>query len=389
MKKFLTLIVVVIPFGIFAQNAQEVYASADDVLNQTYADLGMGIEETNSKDVSAVSADASSTVEAYKVSDMLLADPDFDVQDDMISYTKDQKTVFFSANHKLKTKKGDQSDVRIKKSVQLQLFKATVQENGQWVNLEMLPFNGSNHSTGHPALNADDTKLFFVSDGPQSTGKTDIFVVDLNGDGTYGEPQNLGPKINTEDREVFPYVDTESVLYFASDVQTDGAELNVYASKVVNDELSAPVKLDVAVDSSKDEYAEAFKSMGEEAVRLAEEAADLRDLEILLEAESLSNIKHVEKTYAESLSGQAYNFEGDKVVYTVQIGAFLKTVKTGTYKDSSGLYNHQYADGYNRFYSGTFDTYAEAEAHLKELQKDGFQDAFALGLKGQDRFLQK
>ena len=389
MKKFLTLIVAVIPLGIFAQDAQEVYASADDVLNQTYADLGMGIEETNSKDMEAVSADASSTIEMYKVSDLLLADPDFSVQEDMISYTKDQKTVFFSANHKLKTKKGNQADVRIKKSVQLQMFKATVDENGEWVNLEMLPFNGTNHSTGHPALNADDTKLFFVSDGPQSTGKTDIFVVDLNGDGTYGEPQNLGPKINTEDREVFPYVDTESVLYFASDVQTDGAELDVYASKVINDELSAPVKLDVAVDSSKDEYAEAFKSMGEEAVRLAEEAADLRDLEILLEAESLSNIKHVEKTYAESLSGQAYNFEGDKVMYTVQIGAFLKTVKTGTYKDSSGLYNHQYDDGYNRFYSGAFDTYAEAEAHLTELQKDGFQDAFALGLKGQERFLQK
>ena len=57
------------------------------------------------------------------------------------------------------------------------------------VNLEMLPFNGKSHSTGYPALNKDETKLYFVSDGPESTGKTDIFMVDLIEDGTYGKPE--------------------------------------------------------------------------------------------------------------------------------------------------------------------------------------------------------
>ena len=49
----------------------------------------------------------------------------------------------------------------------------------------MLPFNSEDYSTGHPMLNRVDSKLYFVSDRPESLGKTDIFVVDVYEDGTY------------------------------------------------------------------------------------------------------------------------------------------------------------------------------------------------------------
>ncbi len=387
MKKFMTMMLAVVPFGMFAQTSQDVYASADNVLNTSYADLGDTFTDDNAERTShtvvhAVSKNVSDA-DMFKVDDLLLADPDFDIQENMISYTKDQKNVFFSANRKLKAKKGDQSDIKITKSVQLQLFKAKVTENGDWVNLEMLPFNGKSHSTGHPALNQDDTKLYFVSDGPESTGKTDIFVVDLLEDGTYSKPENLGSKINTEEREVFPFVDDSSVLYFASDIETGGTELNVFASEVINDEPSTPVKLDVEVTGSKEDYVAAFS----EAIKLAEKEANLRDLEILLEAERLIEIARVEQAFADNMTGSAYDFSSENIMYTVQIGAFVENIKTGTYKDSSGLFNHRYDDGYNRFYSGVFESYEEALAHLEQMKKDGHDDAFVLGLKGKKRFL--
>jgi len=322
-----------------------------------------------------------------KVNDMLLADPDFDIQDNMITYTKDQKTVFFSANKKIKEKTGKNADSKIKKSVQLQMFKASVTENGKWENLEMLPFNGKRHSTGHPALNKDDTQLYFVSDGPESTGKTDIFVVDLLEDGSYGKPENLGAKINTAEREVFPYVDQSSVLYFESNIETKDDEMNVYASEVIDNQPSAPVKLDVAANGSKEDYIVAYKAVDAEAKRIAENKANLIDMEILLEAESLAEIARIEEIIGEDMSGSAYDFNNSNVAYTIQIGAFLKNVKTGKYKESSGLFNHQYDDGYNRFYSGVFNTQEEANAHLKLMQKEGYNDAFVLGLNGKDRFL--
>ena len=196
-----------VPFGIMAQSSLDFYASADDVINRSFADFRTVATEETSED------------DFFKVNDLLLADPDFNVQEDMIAYTKDQKTVYFGANRKLKERK---NDVRIKKSVQLQLFRADVTETGEWVNLEMMNFNGKKHSTGYPALNDDDSVLYFVSDGPLSTGKTDILAVDLFEDGTYSEPKNLGNKINSVEREILPLVDDENVLYFASDVESEG-----------------------------------------------------------------------------------------------------------------------------------------------------------------------
>jgi hypothetical protein len=73
-------------------------------------------------------------------------------------------------------------------------------------------------------------------------------------------------------------------------------------------------------------------------------------------------------------------------VYTVQIGAFQGNVITEKYKPLSNSFNHQYDDGFNRFYSGIFKTYLEAQDHTKLMKKKGYNDAFVVGLKGKDRF---
>ena len=390
MKKIMTLMLAAIPLGIIAQNSQEVYAVNDDIFNMSYADVGSMNIEGNKGDVNAPSTDSEdayvSDNEMLKVNDLLLANPDFDIQENMITYTKDQKTVFFSANKKIKENTRNEAGLKIKKSAQLQMFKAKVTESGEWVNLEMLPFNGKNHSTGHPALNKQETKLYFASDGPESTGKTDLFVVDLLEDGTYGKPENLGSKINTAEREVFPFVDDNSVLYFESDIKTEGDELNVFAAEMIDSEISSPIQLDVQANRSKEDYIAAYASVDTEAI-MAEKAALLRDMEILLEAENLAEIERIKNVYGDTMMGGAYNFDKNDIVYTVQIGNFQKNVKTGTYTESSGMFNHRYDDGYNRFYSGVFKSNDEAKSHLKKMKKDGYVNAFVIGLKGNERFL--
>ena len=101
MKKLMTLMMALVPFGMMAQSSQDSYASADEIFNSSFADLGDVVTEETSND------------DFFKVSDVLLADPDFDIQENMIAYTKDQKTVYFSANRKLKVKKGNETDVKI------------------------------------------------------------------------------------------------------------------------------------------------------------------------------------------------------------------------------------------------------------------------------------
>ena len=53
-----------------------------------------------------------------------------------------------------------------------------------------------------------------------SYGYSDIWYVDIfefDDEIEYGLPINLGPKVNTEFRESFPYLDENNVLYFSSD----------------------------------------------------------------------------------------------------------------------------------------------------------------------------
>ena len=51
---------------------------------------------------------------------------------------------------------------------------------------------------------------------PGTTGLSDIFVADLEKDGTLGEPKNLGTAINTEGQETFPYINSKGDLFYST-----------------------------------------------------------------------------------------------------------------------------------------------------------------------------
>jgi hypothetical protein len=88
----------------------------------------------------------------------------------------------------------------------------------------------------------------------------------------------------------------------------------------------------------------------------------------------------------DAILGSSYNFKSAQEVYTVQIGAFQGNAEIDKYIELSSLFNYQYADGLNRYYSGVFASYAEAMNYLNLLKINGFKDAFIVRLKGESRF---
>lgn len=169
-----------------------------------------------------------------------------------VTFTKNLKTVYFAANNydeKGKALKGSNGFSNI------QLYKADVQSENVWVNVKKLHFNSDDFSTGSPSLSHDEKKLYVVSDRPGSIGKTDIWVVDVNGDGTYSEPENLGPKINTIEREMFPHVDEDNVLYFSSNGHAGFGNLDIFVSKIYDNTVSTPINLEEPLNSPKDDFA--------------------------------------------------------------------------------------------------------------------------------------
>ena len=157
--------------------------------------------------------------------------------------TKDRKTIYFTRNSKQKT------DEKIS---HLMLYKAEWVED-EWKNIEELPFNGEDFSTEHPALNPDETKLYFSSDREGGQGGFDLYYVDIQKDG-YGNPVNLGATINTDKKEQFPHIDAEGNLYFASNGHPGYGLLDIFKSEMKDGELQKPNNLGFPVNSGYDDF---------------------------------------------------------------------------------------------------------------------------------------
>jgi len=196
-----------------------------------------------------------------------------------VSFTPDQKIVYFTRNNEYnenlnkkviekedkqqkeeeeekKKKERKKKKEKIEKTTYLAIYRADVNDTGQWTNIESLPFNNRNYSVGHPAVNRDGTKLYFTSDMPGAYGSTDIFVVDILDEGKYSKPKNLGRKINTLGREMFPYIDSKNNLYFSSDSRKGGlGALDIYAVKIYdNNSISSSLHLGEPINSEEDDF---------------------------------------------------------------------------------------------------------------------------------------
>ncbi len=128
-------------------------------------------------------------------------------------FSKDGNTMYFTRNNYLNGKKKRNKQ----KLVSLKIYRATKKEDDTWGNIVELPFNSDSYSVAHPALGPDETRLYFSSNMKGTFGQSDLWYVDVLNHKSYGTPVNLGPKINTEARETFPFVSQNNNLYFSSD----------------------------------------------------------------------------------------------------------------------------------------------------------------------------
>jgi outer membrane protein OmpA-like peptidoglycan-associated protein/tetratricopeptide (TPR) repeat protein len=166
-------------------------------------------------------------------------------------FTKDGKTMYFTRNNYLKGKRG-RDDQKI---TLLKLYKAEFIKD-KWTNITELPFNSNQYSTAHPALSNDEKKLYFASDMPGTLGQSDLYSVTINDDKTFGKPENLGPAINTEGRETFPFIAADNQLYFASDGRPGLGGLDVFVSTIKNDDTFTAVQnVGAPINSKQDDFA--------------------------------------------------------------------------------------------------------------------------------------
>jgi len=178
-----------------------------------------------------------------------LTNANTDFHDATIAVSSDLRTIYFTRNKLKKSKLA--TDAQGESTIEI--LKGTIMNN-EIIDIVALDFNSSEYSCGHPTLSANGKLLYFVSNMPGGFGETDIYVAEVFADGLTNTPVNLGPIINTAGREMFPYVQGDS-LYFASDGHFGLGGLDIFQSKISGKtNYSIPENLGDPINSNLDDF---------------------------------------------------------------------------------------------------------------------------------------
>ncbi|PIB26907.1 hypothetical protein BFP77_14090 [Maribacter sp. 4U21] len=223
---------------------QLVFSSARDT-----GTTALRIDEWNNQPFLDLYVANKNDVESFDTVEKLSKELNANTHESSTAFTKDGNTLYFTRNNSETGRRFSQDEKGVSR---LKIYKAEYLD-GVWKNIVELPFNSEDYSTAHPALSADEKKLYFSSDRPDTFGESDIYEVVIYEDGSYGEPKNLGPRINTEGRETFPFVTEEGILYFSSDGHPGLGGLDIFATQLSTNGSGAVLNLGRPVNSDEDD----------------------------------------------------------------------------------------------------------------------------------------
>ena len=165
------------------------------------------------------------------------------------SFTADFEEVYFTAC-------GSESE----QDSYCQIYTTQKNETGVWNLPEPVRlFETDTFNIGQPFITPDGKQLYFSADAADSFGDKDLYVVTKMNDGFWSEPQNLGPAINTENYEGYPYIGTDGLLYFASNGHGGMGGLDIYVAEEEGKIWTNPKNLKSPINSHADDFAFVMK----------------------------------------------------------------------------------------------------------------------------------
>ncbi len=175
-----------------------------------------------------------------------------------VTFWNDGKQMIFTRNNFENGKKGTSKDGISK----LKLYQAERQSGDDtWSSPTALPFNNDEYSVGHPTISSNGSILYFSSDMPGGIGGTDLYTSKLV-DGVWQTPENLGPNINTEGNEMFPFLLNDNELYFSSNGREGLGGLDLYGINLEKGLDSKITNLGAPLNSSYDDFGMAIHDSG-------------------------------------------------------------------------------------------------------------------------------
>ena len=183
--------------------------------------------------LSLYEGDISVSGEITNVSPLLIANTEDVNHIVSATYSPDGKKLYVSTRYE---KRKNRPKGKFKET-NLHLEVAEYIDGKGWSNFTVLPFCLPKYSYAHPSVSADGKQLYFIANikgtGKQYTkGKSDIYMVNIDEEGNYGVPENVGSKVNSYAKEMFPYISADNTLYFASNKPGGVGGYDIYKSEM-------------------------------------------------------------------------------------------------------------------------------------------------------------
>lgn len=163
------------------------------------------------------------------------------------TFNRGGRVMYYTVNNPKKKSKSGYKNLRI--------YSARFDyDKMKWIKTNKFPYNSIDFASTHPCLSLDGSKLFFSSNMPGGYGGMDLyFCVFEDSTSTWSKPQNLGSRINTPGEDVFPFIDNDSILYFASDGRGGLGGLDLFSINI-NDTTANAENLGAPLNSYADDF---------------------------------------------------------------------------------------------------------------------------------------
>ncbi|TFH25347.1 MAG: hypothetical protein E4H10_09475 [Bacteroidia bacterium] len=276
----------------------------------------------------------------------------------------------------------------------------------------------------HPALTSDDSVMVFSSDRLPTSGGLDLFVTRLSSTG-WSLPVNLGPSINSNGHELYPFLDHLNNLWFSSSGHSGYGNYDIYVCHFNGQEWERPRKLDSAINTSMDEIGFSIHRGGQLALftrRSLSEGMAIRtlinetaihqagieeslagDISMILQNMAESPVDPITKVTpppetealvkADTLLEKPIAAKQDvapdpqKVIFRVQILSNANASSTPSVViegEHHSTFEYYYKGAY-RITVGEFETVQAANSFRLQCRRAGFSQAFVAAFRGEKR----
>lgn len=170
-------------------------------------------------------------------------------------FSADQKTLYYSGNSTTVTKyrKKKNSASFSKEGVNiLKIFKSEWVNNAWSLPVE-LNFNSNEYDCVFPSLSADGKTIYFASNMPGGKGGFDIYRSEMDENGQWKTPQNLGELVNSPWDEMYPYVLGDS-LFFSSKGKVGFGGADIFVAQLKEKQVLSVSNMGKPFNSPKDDF---------------------------------------------------------------------------------------------------------------------------------------